>query len=182
MRHLTILLDPGRLKRRVGPNRELGPPLKAGQKYTLAVGSGMVDFSGRTLCKGFQKSFHVTEPVRQHIALEQWKVLPPATNGRQPLALIFPRPLDWASLQHCITIASASGQPVSGRIAVDQGEKRWSFTPALPWTAGRYCLRVASSVEDVCGNNLYGAFDKALRSAGDLAHERTYRSILVRLV
>ena len=30
MRHLTILLDPGRLKRGVGPNRELGPPLKGG--------------------------------------------------------------------------------------------------------------------------------------------------------
>src|ERR1700741_2432210 len=38
MQHLTVLLDPGRLKRWVGPNRELGPPLKAGQAYTLAVG------------------------------------------------------------------------------------------------------------------------------------------------
>ena len=35
MRCLTILLDPGRLKRGVGPNRELGPPLKVGQEYTL---------------------------------------------------------------------------------------------------------------------------------------------------
>lgn len=37
MRHLTILLDPGRLKRGVGPNRELGPPLKPGQKYGVSL-------------------------------------------------------------------------------------------------------------------------------------------------
>ena len=43
MRHLTVLLDPGRLKRGVGPNRELGPPLKAGRKYTLAIAPGMID-------------------------------------------------------------------------------------------------------------------------------------------
>ena len=53
MRHLTILVDPGRLKRRVGPNRELGPPLKAGQKYTLAIAPGMIDSLGRSISEGF---------------------------------------------------------------------------------------------------------------------------------
>src|SRR5271166_5771279 len=52
MRHLTILLDPGRLKRGVGPNRELGPPLKPGLEYALAVGP---------LREAFYKSFRVTE-------------------------------------------------------------------------------------------------------------------------
>jgi hypothetical protein len=51
MKCLTVLLDPGRLKRGVGPNRELGPPLKAGQVYTLAVGAGILDLSGRGLHK-----------------------------------------------------------------------------------------------------------------------------------
>ena len=55
MKYLTILLDPGRIKRRVGPNRALGPPLKAGQNYTLVVGSGMADSSDRPLRESFHK-------------------------------------------------------------------------------------------------------------------------------
>jgi hypothetical protein len=55
MRHLTVLLDPGRLKRGVGPNRELGPPLKAGQEYTFVIGSGILDLSGRPLRDSFYK-------------------------------------------------------------------------------------------------------------------------------
>jgi hypothetical protein len=54
---LTVLLDPGRLKRGVGPNRVLGPPLKAGERCMLAVGPGMIDAYGRPLREGFSKSF-----------------------------------------------------------------------------------------------------------------------------
>ena len=177
MRRLTILLDPGRLKRGVGPNRELGPPLKAGQKYTLAIGSGMVDLSGRPLRESFYKTFRVTEPVRQPVAVEQWKILPPAANSREPLAIMFPNALDWALLWHTITVASEAGQPIDGGIAIDQDERRWRFTPTTRWAAGGYSVRVASSLEDVCGNSLLEAFDGPLRSAGDLTCKAPTRSI-----
>lgn len=177
MRYLTVLLDPGRLKRGVGPNRELGPPLKAGQKYTLAIGSRMIDSSGRSLFVGFSKSFHVTEAVREPIAVQQWKILPPLMKGHQPLVLVFPKPLDWALLWHTITIASEDGQPIDGRIAIDQGERRWSFAPTSPWTAGSYYMRIASSLEDVCGNSLLEAFDRPLRSARDLVYQAANCSI-----
>ena len=176
--NLTILLDPGRIKRGVGPNRALGPPLKPGQQYTLRIGSGMLDSSGRPLRQSFYKSFHVTEAVREPVAVEQWKFLPPAPKSRQPLELVFPRPLDWALLGHVITIASEDGQTIDGRIAIGQGERRWSFTPKSPWTSGSYCIRVASSLEDLCGNNLLGAFDRPLRSARDLASEAVSGSIV----
>jgi hypothetical protein len=177
MRHLTILLDPGRLKRGVGPNRELGPPLKAGQTYTLAIGQGMIDFSGRPLGESFYKSFGVTEAVRKPIAVEQWKIFLPARNSHQPFVLLFPKPLDWAMLWHAITITSEGDQPISGRIAIDESEKRWSFTPITPWTAGAYSVRIASELEDVCGNSLRGVFDKPLRSASDQVNAATNRSI-----
>jgi hypothetical protein len=74
LQYLTILLDPGRLKRGVGPNRELGPPLEAGHVYTLAVGAGMVDLSGRQLPETVYKRFRVTDAVREPIAVEQWKI------------------------------------------------------------------------------------------------------------
>lgn len=182
MRYLTILLDPGRLKRGVGPNRELGPPLNVGQEYTLAVGSGMVDLSGRRLCETFYKRFRVTEAVRQPIAVEQWKIAPPVTKTRQPLVLMFPRPLDWALLSQTLTIVSTDEKSIDGRFVVDQDERRWSFTPASPWAAGYYHVRVASSLEDVCGNSLVAAFDRPLRLGSDLAYEMANRSISFQLI
>jgi hypothetical protein len=181
MRHLTILLDPGRLKRWVGPNRELGPPLKAGQRYTLAIGSGMVDLSGRSLGQSFYKKFLVTEPVRQPIEVAHWKIQPPSTGSRKPLTIIFPKPLDWALLWQAITIVPQGGQPIPGRIGIDHREKRWTFTPTLPWIAGSYSIRVASGLEDVCGNGLTAAFDRPLRSGSDLAIEMANCSMLLHL-
>jgi hypothetical protein len=182
MRHLTILLDPGRVKRWVGPNRELGPPLKVGERYTLAVGSGIVDSSGRRLSESFYKSFHITEAIREAIAIDQWKIVLPVSKSHEPLVMIFAKPLDWALLWRSITIASEDGRPVPGRIAITQGERRWSFTPSSPWTAGSYDIRIATSLEDVCGNDLLQAFDRPLRSAGNLAHEVANRSMRFHVV
>jgi hypothetical protein len=182
MQRLTVLLDPGRLKRGVGPNRKLGPPLESGQVYTLAVGAGMTDSSGYQLRETVCKRFRVTDAVREPIAVEQWKIVPPETNSRQPLVLMFPRPLDWALLSHMITIASTNEQSMDGEIVIDQGEKRWSFTPASLWAAGSYRVCVTSSLEDVCGNNVLAAFDRPLRLGNGLAREAASRSIPFYLV
>jgi hypothetical protein len=182
MRHLTIMLDPGRLKRGVGPHRELGPPLKIGQVYTLAVGEGMIDSCGNQLPEAGYKRFRVADAVREPIAVEQWKIVAPMTHSRQPLVIMFPRPLDWALLWQTITIASAREQTINGQIEIDQCEKRWSFIPTSPWIAGSYDVRVASSLEDVCGNNITAAFDRPLRPGTDLAYEVAGRSIPFRLV
>jgi hypothetical protein len=171
MRHLTVLLDPGRLKRWVGPNVELGPPLKVGQMYTLEIGSGMNDQYGRPLRERFHKRFLVGAPVREHISVDDWKILPPMTGSRQPLVLMFPSPLDWALLLQMITIGSISSAVIDGQVEVDQSERRWSFVPRSPWTAGVYHIRVGSNLEDVCGNNITGPFDRPLRKDGNLVRE-----------
>ena len=116
-------------------------------------------------------------PVREPIAVEQWKIVPPENSSRQPLTLIFPRPLDWALLSHTITIASTGEQSIDGRVLIDQCERRWSFTPVTPWAAESYEVRIASSLEDICGNSVAAAFDRPLRSGNDLAHEGASRSI-----
>ena len=174
---LTILQDPGRLKRGVGPNRRLGPPLKAGQRYILAIGPGMIDMYGHPLREGFNKSFSVSEAVREPIAIEEWKILPPAMESHEPLELSFPLPLDWAQLWHGITVASETGQAISGRIHIDLGEKRWRFTPHLPWRVGTHSVRVAPDLEDICGNTPCGPFDGPFRSADEVALESAIRLI-----
>ena len=114
MRHLTILLDPGRLKRGVGPNRKLGPPLKAGHKYTLAITPLMIDCFGRSIREGFYKSFHVTEAVRQPIAVEQWTILRPAKKSHQSLVLLSPN--RW--IGRCFGARSALRRKVDNRWTV----------------------------------------------------------------
>jgi len=174
---LTVLLDPGRLKRGVGPNRMLGAPLEAGQRYTLAIASGMVDACGQPLQKDFKKPFCVSKAVRQPIAMGEWTIAPPTLEGCDPLELIFPRPLDWAELYHGIAVASPTGLPISGRIDIDMGETRWRFTPDTPWLAGAHSIHVAPGLEDICGNTPYAPFDGPFRSA-----DATPRQTATRLV
>jgi hypothetical protein len=173
MRRLTVLLDPGRLKRWVGPNVELGLPLKSAETYTLEIGAGMIDAHGRELGAPFRKDFTVNDALRDPISPDSWKIEPPSSGTLQPMALSFPNPIDWALLFHTIRIQSADGLAVDGQIAIDQCETRWMFTPASPWKAGPYSVQVESSLEDVCGNNLTAAFDTPLRSAPNLTRHQT---------
>jgi hypothetical protein len=76
---------------------------------------------------------------------------------------MFKRPLDWALLFHAIKIGSADGAVMDGKVVIDQCERRWSFTPNSPWIQGVYHIRVGTSLEDVCGNSITGAFDRPLR-------------------
>jgi hypothetical protein len=182
MRHLTVLLDPGRLKRWVGPNVELGPPLKVGQEYTLEIGSGMIDLYGRSLAEPFSKHFVVGDPVREPISVENWKILPPATFSRQALVFMFPRPLDWALLLRTIRVESADGSVIDGQVAVDQCESQWTFTPHAPWMAGEYLIRIGSGLEDVCGNSVAGAFDRPLRGKPHLVKGTDDSSLIFQLI
>jgi hypothetical protein len=96
--------------------------------------------------------------------------------------LMFPKPLDWALLSHTITILSKGVQSIDGQTVIDQCERRWSFTPTSPWVAGSYQVRVASSLEDICGNDVIAAFDGPLGSGSDLAGDVANRSISFPLV
>jgi len=166
MRQLTVLLDPGRLKRWVGPNVALGPPLKAGQQYFLQVGSGMLDQHGRPLREPFSKPFLAGDSVREPIAVKDWQIHRPASGSREPLALSFSRPLDRALAFAAIRVESKDGSVISGQVEIDRCGTRWSLAPSSAWLAGAYRLRVSSLLEDVCGNTPTAAFDRPLRSPG----------------
>ena len=181
MRRLTVLLDPGRLKRWLGPNIRLGLPLRVGQKYTLEIGSRMTDLYGRPLRERFRKNFLVGDAVRTPVSVADWKIVPPATGTVEALVLNFESPLDWALLLQAITIELADGSLIDGRVAVDQWERRWSFTPSSPWTQGIYHIRVRSSLEDVCGNSMTGAFDRPLREDPNLVIETDGPSLIFHL-
>ena len=177
MRRLTVLLDPGRLKRWIGPNVELGPPLRKGEQYTLEIGSRLTDQHGRPLGTSFRKHFVAGDPVREPLSVDSWKILPPVVGTRQAVVLVFPGPLDWALLHRTITVESTGRSVIDGQMAVDQSETRWRFTPASPWRAGEHRICVESTLEDVCGNNLDGAFDRPLRREELSVQETESRSL-----
>ena len=174
MRTLTILLDPGRLKRGVGPHRELGPPLASGRCYTLVIGAGMLDATGRPLAGPREKHFRVSAPMRDTITVGEWRILPPAAHTREALVLRFPAPLDWALLTTAITVI---GQGDGGHVAIDEAETRWRLTPPTPWAAGSYKVLVHWHLEDVCGNSTLAAFDRPLRQGSNFRHEEVIKQL-----
>jgi hypothetical protein len=156
---LTVLFDPGRIKRGLRANLELGPPLVEGQRYALVVGAGWRDATGRPLGASFSKPFTVVAADRTSPTVDGWEVDTPRAGTRLPLVLRFPEMLDRALLSSAITAAEASGRLVRGEIDVAPGEQTWRLTPETAWREGNYELRVSSELEDVAGNNLRRVFD-----------------------
>jgi hypothetical protein len=58
-----------------------------------------------------------------------------------------------------IGVAREAGGTVEGTPRLDQQERRWSFTPEQPWTRGPHALRIATTIEDLAGNNVGKTFD-----------------------
>jgi hypothetical protein len=155
----TLLFSPGRIKRGLEPNREMGPPLVAGRRYTLVIDSAWQDGNGQPLARGFRRSFVAIQDERRSVDLKTWQIVSPSAGGRQPLQVIFPRPMDRALLDRMIEVLDGSGQRMAGEVTVDRHEQRWQFTPVNPWTAGVDQLRVDTALEDLAGNKVDRPFD-----------------------
>ena len=158
-RRLTVLFDPGRIKRDLVPNREIGPPLKQGGQYTLAIDAAWLDAKNIPLKQGYQKKFSAGPSDRTPLDTATWKLTAPQPATAEPLFVDFPEPVDAALLLHFIDVVSPKGEPFTGRITLDREETRWIFTPRQPWIAGRYKLDIIGTLEDLAGNKIGRAFD-----------------------
>lgn len=153
-RRLTVLFDPGRIKRGLLPLREIGPSIQAGKSYTLVVDREWQDGRGAPLAEGFRKAFRVAPADRQPIDPTRWRITPPRAGTREPLVVAFGEPLDYAMLQHAIEVAG-----VKGSIELGPEEREWRLTPDSPWRASEYRLEVQTALEDLAGNRVGRAFD-----------------------
>lgn len=158
-RRLTVLFDPGRIKTGVRANRELGLPLEAGGTYTLVIDDTWSDADGLPLREGFRRTFTVGPADRTLPSPGEWRIDPPAAGSREPLRLHLDEPLDWGLLHRLIAVHTSDGDRVAGTVAVSNDATRWTFTPASPWSAGGYVVRVRSDLEDLAGNTLRAPFD-----------------------
>ena len=160
----TLLFDPGRVKRGLRSNLEDGAPLQPGRRYRLVIDADWRDGAGQPLRTGFEKTFAVGAPDRTAPAYTAWQVNAPGVGTTEPLCITFDEPLDRALLEEFLALFDARGQRLSGTIEIGSGERQWLFTPAQPWRAGPYEVRVNPKLEDRAGNNLLRLFDAEVQA------------------
>ena len=168
----TVLYDPGRVKRGILPNAELGRPLAAERSYTLVIDEDWRDAAGQPLAGPFRREYRVGPPRERALDPDAWQLDLPARGTRDPLAVRFPVPLDYGLLQRALHVADGGGRPLAGEIRVDQGETRWSFTPRAPWRPGEYRLVAEATLEDAAGNRIGRPFEVAGAEARGPARAR----------
>ena len=67
---LTIWIEPGRIKRGLGPNIELGPVFQLGEKYSLRISEHFRDENGIEMDQQYVKSFVVGEADRSKLNID----------------------------------------------------------------------------------------------------------------
>lgn len=161
---LTILFDPGRIKRGMELLDEVGAPFEIGKEYTLQINPSWKDGQQRKLTKGFIKKFLVIEDDRIKPKKEDWEISVPDTDSKDPLIVNFDESLDYALLQRAITILDSQNRAVTGRISLVENERLWQFTPNTTWKPGSYTIKIETILEDLAGNNLISVFDVDLNN------------------
>ncbi len=156
---LTLLLDPGRIKRGLKPREEMGPIFVSGKSYELVVDGAWPDARGVELGKTFVKQFRVSDEDRTQPDPRRWKVVHPKVASDDPLVLEFSEPLDHPMLQRAIRVVDANGDSVAGKLNLSDHEKRWSFVPDGLWRRGEYSVLIDENLEDNAGNSIGRAFD-----------------------
>ena len=156
---LTVLIDPGRIKRDVATNVELGPALLSGQRYSLVVEGGWPSADGRSVLPSFEKTFRVTEALRTRPDANLWTLNNPCAGTRVPLIVEFDRPFDRHLLGQSLKIETDAGAMIKGHVDVTKQERQVRFAPHEPWPATGLRLIADPTLEDVAGNNFLDLLD-----------------------
>jgi len=156
-RRMTVLFDPGRIKRGLVDNISEGPPFAVGERYTLEIDAFWRDAAGGLLVEPFAKTVVIEPPLRSPIDPRAWRLTPPVRTA-DPLIVDFGRSLDAALALRAITIRQAQ-TIVACDAELERDETRLVFNPSRPWAPGRYTLRAEDILEDIAGNRIGRPFD-----------------------
>ena len=170
MTRITLLLDPGRIKRGLHPREEEGPILEEGKKYTLVVDRAWPDAQGQALSREKRKAFRAKPPDETQPNINHWTFQTPQSQTRAPLVVHFSESLDHAMLGHAFVV-KVDQTLIEGSSTILDQEKIWSFVPTHPWNRGSLNLSVDPELEDLAGNSLDRAFEV------DLIHPQTSQII-----
>jgi hypothetical protein len=156
-RRLTVLMEPGRIKRGLGGDPSHEPALVAGRTYSLVV---------TALGQTARRTFQVSDPVLAAVDETRWRLVSPATGSLDPAVVHFDRVMDAALCEDEIGVLTPAGEVIQTRMSLAPGGTAAQLIPSLPWRAGEYRLVVSERLEDVCGNRLGEALDHDLGAGG----------------
>lgn len=157
---LTLWLDPGRIKRGLVLNRQLGNPLKRSESYQLVISKQWKDSHGLQLSKSYIKQFIVADRDSQMPDITRWGINSPKAGTTTPLIVNIKESLDHYLLQEFVSVVDNAGNVVKGISEVSNKDQLWKFMPSNPWKAQKYKLRVKANLEDLSGNNFNRVFDR----------------------
>ncbi len=180
-RRLTLLLDPGRIKRDVGPNRDVGPPFRSGQSYRLEIVQTLTSADGDPLRDKAIKLFTVTAPEHQALSPETWSLSPVRPGSKDSLVVRSSRVLDRGGLEHAFRVEASNGDHVPGDLVVGIDETILEFLPNQPWSQRAHALVVSADLEDVAGNRIGIPFDVDGKNQAGATDARKHEADAARL-
>jgi len=116
----TVFFDPGRVKKGILPNLQMGRPLEVGRSVTLVISREWRDEHGLPLKEDFRRALRVGPTDLDPLDTAAWRIQSPTAGGRSGVVVTFPEPLDHGLLMRALGI-TRDGREVAGDIAVDQG-------------------------------------------------------------
>ena len=164
---LTVLLDPGRIKRGLVGHQEHGYPLRTGESFRIAIDSGFLDARGASLASDAERSYRVDGEERRRVRPELWQLSEPQIGTRDPLTLVFEKPLDHSLLLDCIRVRASHGGWVEGELEVGAEQESLRVAPSTAWQEGLHQVVVAAELEDLAGNSVRRVFDRDLARPDD---------------
>ncbi len=181
-RRLTLFLDPGRIKRGVGPRQSHGLPLQPGRELELVIDGRWPDAHGSALGQDVRHRFRVTAEDDRSPEPKAWRLSVPKVGERTPLQVTFDEVLDREQAKRFLALADGTDTAVAGTWLVADDGLTASFEPAQPWRAGDYQLQIYSRLEDLAGNNLRQTFNRPMTGdqVGAGAHRTITRSFQIR--
>lgn len=159
---LTLWLDPGRIKRGLIPNMELGAPLESNQDYRIIISEDWEDVNGNPLEKVIIKEFKTGPRDEKHVDPGNWDIDLVQIDTKDPLKIKFGEPLDAILLRESFTFYDSNNILLEGEILLKRNEQELHFIPANNWVGGEHSFRVESRLEDLAGNNLNRLFDQKI--------------------
>ena len=108
-RRLTVLMEPGRIKRGLGADPSHDPALVVGRTYSLVV---------TALGQTARHTFRVSDPVLEAIDDTGWHIVSPTVGSLDPAVVHFDRVMDAALCEDEIGVLTPSGEVVQTRVSL----------------------------------------------------------------
>jgi hypothetical protein len=144
-KRLTVLFDPGKVKRGVEAPRSELSPLEENENYKITFGT-------------FQQAFRVGPAIRDRVDPASW-LIPTVEAPARTVDIKFDRVMDAALLADQLEVQDDEGRPVMVAVRVIGGGLGVRLEPSRPFKKGEYRINISPILEDVAGNRINEALD-----------------------